>query len=188
MAQAKAKAKPKSRAKPGAARHWTADIFDVLKRHNLKQVAYVPDTGQAPLIEACIRDNEIRAIPLTTEEEGIGVLAGAHLGGEEGALLLQSSGIGNCINVLGVPIECRMPLLMIVTMRGEWGEFNPWQLPMSQGTQAALEAVGVVVLRADSAERVGETVEAAAKMAFDAGRVVAVLIGQRVVGHKNWDR
>lgn len=185
MAQAKASARPR---KKSAAKHWTADIFDVLKAHGVRQVAYVPDTGQAPLIEACIRDNGIRAIPLTTEEEGIGVLAGAHLGGEEGALLLQSSGVGNCINMLAIPVECRMPLLMVVTMRGEWGEFNPWQLPMSQGTQAALESVGVIVMRADEAGRVGETVDAAAKMAFNAGRVVAVLVGQRVIGSKNWDR
>jgi len=185
MAEAKARSKP---ARRRAARHWTADVFDVLKAHGVRQAAYVPDTGQARLIEACIRDNAIRAIPLTTEEEGIGVLAGAHLGGEAGALLLQSSGVGNCINMLAIPVECRMPLLMIVTMRGEWGEFNPWQLPMSQGTQAALEALGVIVLRADEAGRVGETVDAAAKMAFNAGRAVAVLIGQRVVGSKDWSR
>jgi sulfopyruvate decarboxylase alpha subunit len=183
MAQAKAKAKGKK-----AAQHWTADIFDVLKKFDVKQVAYVPDTGQAPLIESCRQDNVMRAIPLTTEEEGMGVLAGAYLGGERGAMLMQSSGAGNCINMLGVPIECRIPLLMVVTMRGEWGEFNPWQMPMSQGAQAAMEAVGVIVMRADDASRVGETVEAAAKMAYEGGRTVAVLIGQRVVGHKNWDR
>ena len=69
------------------------------------------------------------------------MLAGAWLGGERGVLLLQSSGVGNCINMLSLPVICHMPLLMLVTMRGDWGEFNPWQIPMGQGTQAALEAM-----------------------------------------------
>lgn len=61
---------------------------------------------------------------LTTEEEGIGILAGAWLGGERGVLLMQSSGVGNCINTLSLSKVCGFPLLIIVTMRGEWGELN----------------------------------------------------------------
>jgi sulfopyruvate decarboxylase TPP-binding subunit len=71
-------------------------------------------------------------------------------------------------------------------MRGEWGEFNPWQVPMGEGTAAALENAGVLVRRADSSELVGETIHAAAQLAFASYRAVAVLIGQRVVGFKDW--
>ncbi|MDP6175732.1 MAG: phosphonopyruvate decarboxylase, partial [Rhodospirillales bacterium] len=88
--------------------------------------------------------------------------------------------------MLGVTQECRFPLLTIVTMRGEWGEFNPWQAPMGQAVRPSLEAAGVIVQHIDDAKRIGEAVEAASHMAFDAMRAVAVLIGQRVIGAKDW--
>ena len=85
-------------------------------------------------------------------------------------LLLQSSGVGNCINMLSLAAECRIPLLMLVTMRGEWGEFNPWQVPMGQATPAALEAMGVRSCSAPTRPaRIVETVRAAAVLAFDSG-------------------
>ena len=89
----------------------------------------------------------MRAVVLSTEEEGIGLAAGAWLGGERSVLLMQSSGVGNVVNVLGTVKECRFPLVTIVTMRGEEGEFNPWQVPMGQATRAVLEAMGTVVHR-----------------------------------------
>ncbi len=165
---------------------WPDDIFKVLKDHDVAQIGYVPDAGHTTLIQRCIKDNAIEATVLTSEQEGIAMLAGAWLGGQRGALLMQSSGVGNCINMISLAKECRFPLLMIVTMRGEWGEFNPWQLPMGQGTRPALEAMDVIVHHVDQAERVGETVESAARLAFDAGRVAAVLIGQRIIGFKDW--
>ncbi len=165
---------------------WPDDILRVLKDKGVAQVAYVPDAGHTRLIERCIADNSIETTVLTSELEGVAMLAGAWLGGQRGALLMQSSGAGNCINMISLAKECRFPLLMIVTMRGEWGEFNPWQLPMGQGTQPALEAMEVIVQRVDDAASVGATVESAARLAFDSGRVVAVLIGQRVIGFKDW--
>ena len=103
-------------------------------------------------------------------------------------MLMQSSGAGNVINMLSVSNECRFPLLMLITMRGEWGEFNPWQVPMGQATENVLEAAGVIVQRVDDPHDIAETVAAASKLAFDAGRMVAVLIGQRVVGFKDWTK
>jgi len=167
---------------------WSDEVFSILRAAGVAQVAYVPDAGHKQLINRCIADNKIKHVPLSTEEEGVALLGGAWLGGERGALLMQSSGVGNIINMLSVSNECRFPLLMIVTMRGEWGEFNPWQLPMGQATQPTLEAMGVIVLRADAPEDVPETVAAAAKLSFEAGRMVAVLIGQKVIGFKNWDK
>lgn len=167
---------------------WSADVFRVLKEADVRQVVYVPDAGHTELIKLSIADNTIREVPLTTEQEGVAVLTGAWLGGEAGALLMQSSGVGNVINMLGVANECRIPLLMLVTMRGDWGEFNPWQVPMGQATQKALEAAGVIVHRVDEPDRVAETVESAAKFAFGAGRMVAVLIGQRILGAKDWSK
>ena len=108
----------------------------------MRQVAYVPDAGHARLIELCQAGPDDATVVLTTEEEGIGLLAGAWLGGQRGVLLMQSSGVGNCINMLALNQTCRLPLLMLVTMRGEWGEFNPWQLPMGQSAAAALAGRG----------------------------------------------
>ena len=175
----------KAKQKPGV---WPMDIYRSLKQAGIKQVAYVPDAGHTQLIIRCHSDRALKTVSLTTEEEGVAMLAGAWLGGERGALLMQSSGVGNCINLLGMIQECRFPLLMLVTMRGEWGEFNPWQLPMGQSTARILESAGVVVQHVDDAARAGETVFAAAQMAFSAYRAIAVLIGQRVIGFKDWSK
>ena len=167
---------------------WPQQIFEGFKNLGVRQVAYVPDAGHSQLIRMCEADPGIHAVSLTTEEEGVAMLGGAWLGGDRGVLLLQSSGVGNCINMLSLQHETRMPLFMVVTMRGEWGEFNPWQVAMGKSTQAVLEDSGVYVYRADSPEEVPPTVIAGAKFAYQTGRSVAVLIGQRVIGTKNFNK
>ena len=163
---------------------WQADVFAALKRARIAQVGYVPDAGHAHLIAAAHADPEIRATVLTTEEEGVALAAGAWLGGQRAVLLMQSSGVANCINMLSLPVSCRMPFLTLVTMRGEWGEFNPWQIPMGTATPAVLTAAGVHVRRADRADEAAETVTAAAAMAFASCVPVAVLFSQRLIGTK----
>jgi sulfopyruvate decarboxylase alpha subunit len=163
---------------------WPDDIFRVLRAADIKQVAYVPDAGHTRLIDLCREDNVIRAVGLTTEEEGVALLAGAWLGGQRGALLMQSSGVGNCINMLSLITQCRFPLLTLVTMRGQWGEFNPWQIPMGQNSGEQLRLAGTLVYPVDEAARLGETVEQAARLAFEGGISVAVLIAQRIIGSK----
>ena len=134
---------------------WQADVFAALKSANITQLGYVPDAGHAHLIEAAHADPDMHAVVLTTEEEGIALAAGAWLGGAARVLLMQSSGVGNCINMLSLPVNCRMPFLTLVTMRGEWGEFNPWQVPMGTATPTVLTATGVHVRRADRRRRSG---------------------------------
>ena len=167
---------------------WSDEIFSILLEQRIKQVAYVPDAGHKKLIERVNEDNYFRDVLLTSEEEGVALLSGAWLGDERGVLLMQSSGVGNIINMLSISVECRFPLFMIITMRGEWGEFNPWQVPMGKATQSTLEAMGVKVIRVDVPDKVAETVAAGIKLTFDSGRMVAVLIGQRVIGSKDWNR
>jgi sulfopyruvate decarboxylase alpha subunit len=171
---------------PDPTSQWPHQVFAELRALDVRQVAYVPDAGLARLLALCHAEPTMRTVSLTTEEEGVAMLAGAWLGGQRGVLLLQSSGVGNCVNMLALQHECRMPLLMIVTMRGEWGEFNPWQVPMGQSTQAVLEAASVIVQRAESEEDVLPTVRAAARLAFHGTRAVAVLIAQRVIGTKSF--
>jgi sulfopyruvate decarboxylase alpha subunit len=163
---------------------WPLELHRALRAADVRQVSYVPDAGHARLIKLCHDDPEMVATVLTTEQEGIGLACGAWLGGERAALLMQSSGVGNCINTFSLLKNCGLPFLTLVTMRGQWGEFNPWQVPMGQTTAAALALAGIIVHEVDSAADVGPTVAAAAKLAFDSSVAVAVLLGQRLIGTK----
>jgi sulfopyruvate decarboxylase alpha subunit len=169
-----------------ASSDWREQIFAALKSADIRQIGYVPDAGHSRLIELCVADAAIRAVSLTTEEEGIALAAGAWLGGHRCALLMQSSGVGNCINMLSLAKACRFPLVLLVTMRGEWAEFNPWQVAMGSKTQAALELMDVLVYRVEAEADAAETVAAALDLAFNGGMATAVLLSQRLIGAKRW--
>ena len=165
---------------------WPDALYELLRARGVTQFAYVPDAGHKVLINRSLADPDAHSVALTTEEEGVALLAGADLGGGRGVLLMQSSGVGNCINMLSLTRGGRFPLLTLVSMRGEFGEGNPWQFPMGQATPKVLEAMGVIVLRADQPEEVIPTVSAALTMVFQSGAVVAVLLGQRLIGAKQF--
>jgi sulfopyruvate decarboxylase alpha subunit len=165
---------------------WQEAVFRVLKEGGVKQIAYVPDAGHATAIREAQRDPEIHDIVLTTEEEGVAVVCGAWLGGQRAALLMQSSGVGNCVNMFSLLTAGQFPFLTLVTMRGEYAEFNPWQVPMGRATPHALELMGIHVMRADAPDEVEEVVSAALRSAFEANQRVAVLLGQKLIGSKQW--
>ncbi len=177
-----------SKTHPVEPSDWPAAIHSALKSQRVRQVSYVPDAGHKCLIELCHADKDMVAVPLTTEEEGIGLAAGAWLGGERAALLMQSSGVGNCVNALTLASNCGFPLLIIVTMRGEWGEFNPWQIPMGQATPDTLRLAGVRTLRLERTEDALATATSAARLAFDGYGAVALLIAQRIIGAKSFGK
>ena len=165
---------------------WPEQIHRELSSAGVRVVGYVPDAGHKRLIELCQADKKMRAVVLTTEEEGIGLAAGAWLGGQKSVLLMQSSGVGNVVNVLGMVRECRFPLVTLVTMRGEQGEFNPWQMPMGQAVRPVLEAMGTVVHAPAAEAEIVPTVNAALRLAYNSYASVAVLIPQRVIGIKSF--
>lgn len=165
---------------------WQEQIYLQLKAAGVRQVAYVPDAGHAHVIRRVQQDDEIHDIVLTTEEEGVAVAAGAWLGGQRAVLLMQSSGVGNCVNMFSLLESCRFPFCTLVTMRGEYAEFNPWQGPMGRATQAVMEQMGISVHRASHAGEVDDTVGAALASAFEAGERVAVLLSQSLIGRKKW--
>jgi sulfopyruvate decarboxylase alpha subunit len=167
---------------------WRDQIFEVLQTHDVRQVYHVPDAGHARLIEAYQKSDSMRTVPLTTEEEGVALAAGAWLGGQRSVLLMQSSGVGNTINLLGLTKTLRFPFLTLITMRGDWGEFNSWQYPMGQGTPKVLEAMGVLLYSVEQAAEVQPTVDAAARAAFNGGQAVAVLLRQKLIGIKNFGK
>jgi sulfopyruvate decarboxylase alpha subunit len=161
---------------------WADEVHRELKKAGVRVVGYVPDAGHKRLIELCLADKAMRTVVLTTEEEGIGLAAGAWLGGARSALLMQSSGVGNIVNVLGILQTCRFPLTIVVTMRGEAGEFNSWQVPMGEGTQTSFETMGVSVKRANTGAEIAPLVAAALK----SDQATAVLISQKVIGIKSF--
>jgi sulfopyruvate decarboxylase TPP-binding subunit len=171
-----------------AVRPWQRDIHAAFAAASIVHVSYVPDGGHEGLITLCKEDPNITATVLTTEEEGAGLAAGLWLGGIRSALLTQSSGVGNCLNLFTLIENCRMPFVALVTMRGEFAEFNPWQIPMGKRAGAALELMGFDVYRAEEASRVGPIVAGAIDQAFDSQRAVAVLLAQQLIGRKTWSK
>ena len=172
--------------KSGTVIDWRDQIFDVLRAHDVRQAYHLPDAGHARLIEACQRSSSIRTVVLTTEEEGVALAAGAWLGGQRSVLLMQSSGVGNTINMMGLTRTLRFPFLTLITMRGDWGEFNSWQYPMGQATPKVLAAMGLQIYSIDDAAEVRPTVDAAARAAFNGGQAIAVLLRQKLIGIKNF--
>ncbi len=189
----KPKAKPRKKAvkskivkgKPGSkAQPWADDIFDMLKAAGVTQFAYVPDAGHRTMIDRALADPDVHAVPLTTEEEGVALCAGADLGHGRAVLMMQSSGLGNCVNFFSLMKGARFPILMLVSMRGDYGEQNPWQMAMGGAVDGILAAMDFVNLRVDSEAEIRDAVEAGIGMAFKGGRPVAVLLTQKFIGAK----
>lgn len=167
---------------------WPDKLFATLKRAGVAQVGYVPDAGHSRLIERCRADSDIRDVVLTTEEEGVALAAGAWLGGMRAALLMQSSGLGNCVNMLSLARTCRFPLLMFITMRGEWEEFNPWQQPMGSIVEPVLNLCEAQVYRATKPDEVEGAAERAVQQVFGDERIAAVILSQQLIGKKVWTK
>ena len=166
--------------------HWSEGVYQLFKQQAIRQVSLVPDAGHARLIKLCEADSQLRVVGLTTEEEGIALAVGAWLGGDKSVLLMQSSGVGNCINMLSMLSVCQVPLPMLITMRGDWGEFNPWQVPMGRAARTVLEEMGVLVSSAQQESDVVPLAEGTLRIAYNTFRPAALLIGQRVLGAKTF--
>ena len=163
---------------------WGAELYDTLVDGGVSIFAYVPDGGHKVMIQKSLEDDRVQSIPLTTEEEGVALTAGADLGGKKAVLLMQSSGTGNCINMLSLQANGRFPFLGIITMRGTFGEQNPWQVPMGKAVRPCLEAIGVHVLEVERPDELKETTQAAMNLAFRSQCAVALLLTQKFIGAK----
>jgi sulfopyruvate decarboxylase alpha subunit len=167
---------------------WPDQLFEAIKGGGIRQVGYVPDAGHARLIDRCRADPDIHDVALTTEEEGVAMAAGAWLGGQRAALLMQSSGLGNCVNMLSLARTCRFPLLMLITMRGEWEEFNPWQEPMGSIVDPVLKLCEAEVYRARKPDEVARLAVRAIHRSFPTERIVALILSQQLIGKKVWTK
>lgn len=165
---------------------WAHELYDFLRKEGVTQFSYVPDAGHRVIIDRSLEDPDAHSIPLTTEEEGVALMAGAHLGGALGVLCMQSSGVGNCMNFLSLVKGGNFPMLMLISMRGDFGEGNPWQMPMGQAVEPMLEAVGVLCARVEKPEEVIPTTLAALTMVRKSNQAVAVLLTQKLLGAKQF--
>ena len=165
---------------------WPDEIFAHLQRIDVRQVGYVPDAGHARLIQRCIDDPRMTDVVLTTEAEGVGLVVGAAFGGQRCVLLMQSSGVGNCVNMFSILRGFGVPCLLFVTMRGESGEFNPWQIPMGSITDEVLKHSGFLTFRIDRPDDVPDVVGSACDMVCNGSQSIAILLSQRLIGRKRW--
>jgi len=175
-----------AKASSSAPARWQDELYEELRRHDITQFAYVPDAGHSVLISRSLADPGVHSVRLTTEEEGVALVAGADLGGRRAVLLMQSSGVGNCINMLSLIKGSRFPFLTLVSMRGDYGEANPWQFAMGQAVEPVLAAMDVRCLRVERPEDVVPAVRAAITMVFQGGQGVAVLLTQKLIGAKKF--
>lgn len=163
---------------------WPQHLFEQLIAGGVTLFAYVPDAGNARLIELATAHNDARPVLLTTEEEGIAIAAGADLVGGRAILCMQSSGVGNCPNFLSLVKGGGFPLLMLVTMRGDYGEGNPWQYPMGQAVDGMLHAMGVLTFRVDALADLEAAAAAALNACFKGGQGAALILSQKFLGAK----
>jgi len=170
----------------GTEGNWRDALYEQLRAEDISIFSYVPDAGHQVLIDRSLADHDVQSVPLTTEQEGVALAAGAHLGGKRAVLLQQSSGVGNCINMLSLIDHGRFPFLTLISMRGEYGEGNPWQFTMGKAVEPTLTAMGVQCLTASTEADVEPTIRAALTMAFGAEQSVAVMLSQRLLGAKKF--
>jgi sulfopyruvate decarboxylase alpha subunit len=163
---------------------WPREMFDLLVDGGVSLFAYVPDAGNKSIIELAEAHNKTRAVLLSTEEEGVAICAGADLVGRRAVLCMQSSGVGNCPNFLSLITGGRFPLLMVVSMRGDYGEQNPWQYPMGQAVEPVLAAMGIVTIRLERPQDLADATTAALSAAFKAEQGVALILSQQFLGAK----
>lgn len=164
---------------------WVNPTHQALIDAGVSVVGHVPDGGLSHLIARLESDERLKTIRLNTEEEGVALMTGVWLGGGRGALLMQSSGVGNCTNMLGLLATCEVPGFMLVTMRGQDGESNPWQVPMGRAAGDSMALMGVDVTTVDTSDAVAGAVSRACTDSFEHRTgATAVLIDQQVIGVK----
>ena len=172
---------------PAAATNdWSADAVAAIRALDIRQIAYVPDAGLSRILTLAEEDETIAMTSVTTEEDAIALSGGAWLGGQRTLVAMQSSGVGNILNMLTLPRICEMPLLMLVTMRGEPGESNPWQHSTGLAMTAMLDTVDVEVRRVEAASEVGAVLRQAGEDAFGGNRQICVQIAQSLIGFKGF--
>jgi len=154
-------------------------IYQALKDCGVRIVSALPETWLVHLIRMAEEDPEMTLVRLAKEEEGVGISTGAHLAGVKSALLMQNHGFLAAINGI---VSCaqlyRIPLLMLISQRGSFGEKDPWQTEGGGVTEHVLEALRIPFDRLEAPEQVGRKIAKAQTLAHSASRPVALLLSR----------
>lgn len=161
---------------------WASGLCSGLYTTGCRHVVYVPDNPLSQVLDVLSsRYPNIRTTLATREEEAVGIAAGLGLGGERPALMMQSSGVGNAVNGLAsLLVAYQIPALLIVSMRGDPGEWNWAQVPMGRAVRPLLDALGIQHLSVERPETAEECVRACGALAFGTRLPAAVLLPRRL--------
>jgi sulfopyruvate decarboxylase alpha subunit len=167
---------------PTALPPWALGVSDGLWHGGCREVVFVPDNPLSHILAALSASHpEVRATLATREEEAVGIAAGLYLGGARPALLMQSSGLGNTLNAIGsLLVAFQIPVVMIVSMRGDPGEWNAAQVPMGRAVVPVLDALGVPHLSVSRDDEAREAIVSLATLAFGTRVPAACLLPRRL--------
>jgi sulfopyruvate decarboxylase alpha subunit len=173
---------PDNHSRSGFLPRWAAGVSDGLWDGGCREVVYVPDNPLSHILAAFERDHPVvRATLATREEEAVGIAAGLYLGGAKPALLMQSSGLGNTLNAVGsLLIAFQIPVVMVVSMRGDPGEWNAAQVPMGRAVRRVLDALGVSHLSVNREDEASDVAVSLTRLAFGTRLPVACLLPRRL--------
>ena len=161
-------------------------MADALRRNGIDLFATVPDYIVSQVLEHLWADDGCRVVTSTREEEGLGMLSGAFLAGKRGALLMQNSGLGNCINTLGsLNVASQIPVVLVISHRGDLGEFNPAQVPMGQAAERILQALDIRTVSPKSVEELEKQADGLIKLAYTRCLPVAFVLPPELTGGKS---
>ncbi len=164
---------------------WAKHVADVLRRNDIRTFATVPDSIVSRVLEHLRADPQCRVVTVTREEEGVGLLSGAWLAGRRGALLMQNSGLGNCVNALAsLNVASQIPLVLVMSHRGDLGEFNPAQVPMGQATGPVLDALGIRWIRPTSVAELEAQADGLVTLGYTRSLPVALVLPSELTGGK----
>jgi sulfopyruvate decarboxylase alpha subunit len=164
---------------------WSRIVADVLLQHRVHMIGYVPDEVSGHLLTRLEANPACAVVCCTREEEAVATVAGAYLGGKRGAVILQTSGVGNSMNALGsFVVPYQIPMLLIVSERGGLGEFNPAQVPLGHAVPRVLDALGIQTFAMTSESEIVPILGGAAELAFSTMMPVAVVLSMLLTGGK----
>jgi sulfopyruvate decarboxylase alpha subunit len=165
---------------------WAEQVYEGFKANGIRLICYVPDTPLGLVIKLVEADPEFTVVPLSREEEGGGILAGGYLGGVRGALLMQSTGLGNTINAITtLSIPHQLPFLMLISLRGDVGDFNAVNVPVGRVLPQLLDVLTIQHVALDNAEKVRTMVDRACKSAFRSNYPLALILTRDATGGKD---
>jgi len=173
------------KAEPAAPRPWYEIVQQTLKRNDVKLVPYVPDKVFTPLIKNLHADADFLTFPTSREEEALGVLAGAWMGGRRGAVLMQTSGFGTIPNALAsLIVPYQIPAVMFVSERGTLGEFNLGQTLVCRTMRPVLTSLAVETQTITRHDELEFTIDRSIKQAVATQAAVALILSPLLTGGK----